>query len=71
MALLYYTQGQYAKAEPLYERALAIREKALGPEHPRVATCLENCALCLRNMGRPDKAEPLEARARTIRAKRA
>ena len=28
--MLYYGQGQYAKAEPLYERALAIREKALG-----------------------------------------
>ncbi len=24
----------YASARPLYERALAIREKALGPEHP-------------------------------------
>ena len=27
--------GDYAKAEPLYRRALAIREKALGAEHPR------------------------------------
>jgi hypothetical protein len=24
------TKGDYAKAEPLYQRALAIREKALG-----------------------------------------
>ncbi len=25
-----------AKAEPLYKRALAIREKALGPDHPQL-----------------------------------
>jgi tetratricopeptide (TPR) repeat protein len=38
LAWLYDNQGQYAKAEPLYERALAIREKALAPEHPNVAS---------------------------------
>jgi hypothetical protein len=62
-------QGQYAKAEPLYQRAVAIKEKALGPVHPEVATCLENYALCLRAMDRPGEAAPLEARAETIRAK--
>ena len=36
LALLYYAQGRYAEAEPLYERLLAIWEKALGPEHPQV-----------------------------------
>jgi hypothetical protein len=30
---LYKYQGRYAEAEPLYNRALAIREKALGPDH--------------------------------------
>ena len=33
LAGLYHSQGQYAKAEPLYERALAIYEEALGPDH--------------------------------------
>ncbi len=37
-------QGHYAEAEPLYKRSLAIREKALGPEHPAVATSLNNLA---------------------------
>jgi tetratricopeptide (TPR) repeat protein len=69
LAELYQAQGQYAKAEPLYDRALAILEGALGPEHPNVATCLENYALCLRAMDRSQEAEPLEARARAIRAK--
>ena len=36
LAVLYQAQGRYAEAEPLYQRALAIREKALGPEHPDV-----------------------------------
>ena len=56
LAGLYYNQGQYAKAEPLYQRALAIREKALGPEHPDVAQSLNNLAVLYEpkaNTGRP------------------
>jgi hypothetical protein len=30
-------RGRYTDAEPLYQRALAIREKALGSEHPDLA----------------------------------
>ncbi|CAN0575198.1 unnamed protein product, partial [Laminaria digitata] len=37
-------QGNYAEAGPLYERSLAIKEKALGREHPSVATSLNNLA---------------------------
>ncbi|CAN0593107.1 unnamed protein product, partial [Laminaria digitata] len=40
-------QGNYAEAGPLYERSLAVREKALGPEHPSVAESLNNLALLL------------------------
>jgi DNA-binding MurR/RpiR family transcriptional regulator len=56
-------------AEPLHQRALAIREKALGPEHPDVAQSLENYAALLRGTARADEAEKLEARAEAIRAK--
>lgn len=41
---LHKAKGDYARAEPLCLRALAIREKALGPEHPQVATSLNNLA---------------------------
>ena len=44
-----YERGRYTDAEPLYERALAIREKALGPEHPDVATSLNNLAVLYRS----------------------
>ena len=53
------------------KRALAIVEKALGPEHPIVAQFLENYAALLRETEREDKAEEMEARAHAIRAKHA
>src|SRR4029077_993578 len=34
----------FAEAPPLFERALAIREKRLGPEHPDTATVVNNLA---------------------------
>lgn len=37
-------QGNHAEVEPLYQRSLTIREKALGLEHPDVATVLNNLA---------------------------
>ncbi len=67
MAILYSGQGRLAEAEPLYERSLKIREKALGDEHPKVAQSLENFALLLRDTERTSEAEAMEARARTIR----
>jgi hypothetical protein len=42
LALLYNSWGRYADAEPLYQRALAIREKALGPDHPNTALVVGN-----------------------------
>ncbi len=74
---LYRLQGRYAEAEPLYKRALAIKEKFLGPEHPEVATSLNNLGLLLnysvllRATDRSDEAERMEARAKAIRAKHA
>jgi hypothetical protein len=41
------SEGQYGKAAPLYERSLAIFEKALGPHHPDMAALLHNYALLL------------------------
>ncbi len=69
LAQLYHAQGKYAEAEPLFQRSLAIWEKALGPEHSDVATTLENYAALLRQTARADKAERMEARATAIRAK--
>ena len=58
-----YDQGRYADAEPLYKRSLAIREKALGPNHPDVATSLNNMGLLYERQGQYAEAEPLHKRA--------
>ncbi|CAN0589553.1 unnamed protein product, partial [Ectocarpus sp. 12 AP-2014] len=34
VGFLFIIQGKYDEAEPMYVRAIAIGEKALGPEHP-------------------------------------
>ena len=69
--LLYDAQGRYADAEPRYQRALAIREKVLGPEHPDVATVGENYAALLRATNRDAEAAQLEARLQAHQPPRA
>jgi len=54
------------KAEPLYQRALAIYEKVLGSEHPDVAISLNNLANFYYKKDHP-KAESLYLRAIAIR----
>lgn len=68
-AALYYHQHKYAQAEPLFRRALSIREKALGPEHPDVARSLFNCGLTLHSLKRVDEALEMMRRATEIRNK--
>lgn len=42
-------QGKFDEAERLYERCQANEEKALGPEHPHLATTLDRRARLLRH----------------------
>jgi CHAT domain-containing protein/Tfp pilus assembly protein PilF len=62
----YLATGRYQQAIPLAQRALAIREKALGPEHPYTATALNNLAELYQATGVYAKAEPLLKRALAI-----
>ena len=43
-------QGKLEEALPLYKRSRAIDEKVYGPDHPEVATDLNNEAELLREM---------------------
>ena len=61
--------GEYAKAEPLYQEALRIRQKVLGPEHPDTAISLNNLAVLYQDIGEYAKAEPLLREALRIRQK--
>ena len=62
-----YSAGQYADAIPLAQRALSIREKALSPDHPDLASSLENLAALYSTQERYADAEGLYKRALAIR----
>jgi tetratricopeptide (TPR) repeat protein len=62
-------RAAYSEGRLLFERALAIREKVLGPEHPDTATSLNNLALLLKSYGELTTARPLYERALAIREK--
>ena len=61
-----YRAGRYAEVDPLLQRALAIRESQLGPDHPDTATSLNNLALLYHSMGRYAEAESLFQRSLAI-----
>jgi tetratricopeptide (TPR) repeat protein len=67
---LYLTEfAQYKQAEPLLQRALAIREYVLGTENPSTATSLDNLGELYHAQGQYVRAEPLLQKALTIREK--
>ena len=66
LAGVYGAQGRYADAEPLYQRALAICERVLGPDHPNTASSLHGLAHVYNAQGRYAEAEPLYQRALAI-----
>ena len=47
---------RYAAAEPMYRRALAGYEKALGPEHPDTLMSVNNLGILLNLVGHPQAA---------------
>jgi tetratricopeptide (TPR) repeat protein len=59
----------YTQARLLYKRALEIREKVLGPEHPDTATSLNNLAFLLEDQADFAGARPLYESALKIREK--
>ncbi len=63
-------KGNYQKAELFYQRALAINEKAYGPEHYQVEYSLNRLADFYHNAADWWKAEPLYQRLLTISEKK-
>jgi CHAT domain-containing protein/tetratricopeptide (TPR) repeat protein len=62
-----YQAGRYGEAIPLATEVLRIRETALGPDHPDVATSLNGLAGLYRAQGNYGAAEPLFQRSLSIR----
>ena len=59
-------RGRYAEAEPLYQRALHLREQQLGSTHPDVASSLNGLANLYREQGKFKEAELLYQRTLRI-----
>ncbi len=58
--------GKYDRAELLAQKALEVAEQNVGPDHPDMATSLNNLALLYDTQGDYAKAEPLYKRALAI-----
>src|SRR6266487_3871437 len=63
----YRESGDFAKAEPLYKRAIKIWEAKLGPKHPNTLSGMSNLALLYQDKGDSAKAEPLYVRVLKMR----
>ena len=59
----FYQRGQYRETEPLWNSALAMCERVLGPEHPETLSTVNNLAELYRNQGKYELAGPLYQRA--------
>jgi tetratricopeptide (TPR) repeat protein len=62
-------RAQYAEAESLLQRALDIRERILGPDHPDTATSLSDLARLCQTQGKYEPAKTLNERALAVREK--
>jgi tetratricopeptide (TPR) repeat protein len=69
LANLYQSQGQYAEAEVVLKRALAMREKALGAENLDVAWSSQRLGYLFISEAKYTDAEPFLKRALEIREK--
>jgi tetratricopeptide (TPR) repeat protein len=61
--------GKFSEAIPLAQRALANREKALGPDHLDVAHALNDLASLYDTQDRYADAEPLHMQSLAVREK--
>ena len=52
-------RAQFAEAKPYFERALAIREQVLGPQHPDTASSLNNLGVSPPGPRRPGRGQAL------------
>jgi CHAT domain-containing protein len=66
LAVLSRDKGEYAKAEPLFRRALAILENAAGPEHPYIAEILDGMAVLYAAKGDFAQAVTVQSRANSV-----
>jgi tetratricopeptide (TPR) repeat protein len=60
---LYSNQGKLQEAQEMYQRALAGKEKALGPDHTSTLNTVNNLGLLYSDQGKRKEAEEMYQRA--------
>ena len=63
-----YDQGKDAEAEPLFQKALEIRRRVLGEDHPNTANSYNGVAYNLNAQGKTAEAQPLYQKAHTLKS---
>lgn len=63
LAAVYFYQGRYQEAEPLYVQALDLLKDLLPEQHPNIAQSLNNLARLYQSQSRYKEAEPLYVQA--------
>jgi tetratricopeptide (TPR) repeat protein len=71
LGLIYLEKRELDKAKNYFEKALSIREKSYGKEHPRVGSTLSAYAKVLRLQNQNSRADEMENLAAKIESKRA
>jgi tetratricopeptide (TPR) repeat protein/tRNA A-37 threonylcarbamoyl transferase component Bud32 len=66
---VYAELGEYAKAEAMHRDALKLATRSYGPEHPEVASALDNVGVLLYRQGKAAEAEALERKVLAMRIK--
>jgi hypothetical protein len=67
LSVLQHARGRFAAGEPFARRAVTIREKTLGPDHPEVAIECEAIATLLEEQRKYEEAALMCQHALTIR----
>ncbi|KAI9863316.1 MAG: hypothetical protein M1813_003758 [Trichoglossum hirsutum] len=68
-ASLYWNHGRYQEAEAMYQRALAGKEKVLGPDHLSTLSTVNNLGILYSDQSRTAEAEAMFQRALVGREK--
>ena len=66
---LYQAKGDHSQAEQLFTSAIAIHERVLGENHPRLIDVLDCNANLLDQTGRGGEAKAVRNRVNAIRAR--
>ncbi len=61
LANLYYSQGRYREAEPLYLQTLELRKRTLGSNHPQTIAIRENLENLRAKISATNNSEPTDS----------